>query len=82
MYVDKLDGLIDAEFFERKAREWRNEQGRLLASMADHQAANQNYIEDGIRLAESELILMVLKRVDAGRKEAANIPTPAGSNGR
>ena len=32
MYVDKLDGKIDEEFYDRKAAEWRSEQDRLLRS--------------------------------------------------
>ena len=28
MYVDKLDGLVDAAFFERMSNQWREEQNR------------------------------------------------------
>ena len=52
MYVDKLDGRIDGEFFDRMAAEWRAEQERILADMQQHQAADQSYIEDGARLLE------------------------------
>lgn len=52
MYVDKLDGLIDAAFFERKVSEWRTEQDKLLRSMGEHQSANQSYLYEGIRLLE------------------------------
>jgi len=30
MYMDKLDGRIDAEFFDRKAGEFRSAQGRIM----------------------------------------------------
>jgi site-specific DNA recombinase len=30
MYMDKLDGRIDAEFFDRKTAEWRTKQIRVL----------------------------------------------------
>ena len=52
MYVDKLDGRIEAAFFDRKASEWRSEQDRLLQSIEEHQAANQTYLEEGVRLLE------------------------------
>jgi DNA invertase Pin-like site-specific DNA recombinase len=52
MYLDKLDGRIDAEFFDRKAAEWRTEQARILSEIHAHGTANQNYIEGGIKLLE------------------------------
>jgi site-specific DNA recombinase len=52
MYVDKLDGRVDTVFFDRKATEWRAEQSRLLRAIEEHQAANQTYLEEGIRLLE------------------------------
>ena len=52
MYTDKLDGRIDAAFFDRKASEWRVEQDRLLRSIEEHQAANQTYLEEGVGLLE------------------------------
>jgi site-specific DNA recombinase len=52
MYVDKLDGRIEVAFFDRKASEWRSEQDRLLLSIEEHQAANQTYLEEGVRLLE------------------------------
>jgi site-specific DNA recombinase len=52
MYVDKLDGRVDAVFFDRKAAEWRAEQGQLIRAIEERQAANQTYLEEGIRLLE------------------------------
>jgi site-specific DNA recombinase len=52
MYVDKLDGRIDAAFYDRKAAEWQAEQTRLLRSMEEHQSANHSYLADGVRLLE------------------------------
>ena len=54
MYVDKLDGRVDAAFFDRKAAEWRAEQGRLMRAIKEHQSADQTYLEEGIRLLELE----------------------------
>ena len=31
MYVDKLDGLVDAAFFDKMSNQWREEQNRCLA---------------------------------------------------
>ncbi len=52
MYLDKLDGRIDGHFFDTKAAEWRSVQGRLLRDVQAHQIANQNYIDEGIKLLE------------------------------
>jgi site-specific DNA recombinase len=52
MYVDKLDGRIDTDFFDRKAAEWREEQRKCLELIREHQDANQTYLDDGIRLLE------------------------------
>jgi site-specific DNA recombinase len=50
MYMDKLDGRIDAEFFDRKAAEFRSEQCRLMRDLEAHQTANLAYIEQGVKL--------------------------------
>ncbi len=52
MYVDKLDGVVDADFFQRKSAEWRSEQDRILRSIEEHQSANQNYLTEGVQLLE------------------------------
>lgn len=52
MYIDKLDGKIDADFFDRKAAEWRLEQTRILKAIEDHDKANQTYLKEGIQLLE------------------------------
>jgi DNA invertase Pin-like site-specific DNA recombinase len=52
MYVDKLDGRISSEFFDQHAAGWRAEQARLLRHIDDHQAANKNYMDEGINLLE------------------------------
>jgi len=52
MYLDKLDGRVDSAFFDRKAAEWRSEQDRHLRTIQDHQAANQTYLDEGVRLLE------------------------------
>ena len=52
MYVDKLDASIEPAFFERKAAEWRAEQHRLMRAIAEHQAANEAYLDEGVQLLE------------------------------
>jgi len=52
MYDDKLDGRIDASFFDRKAAEWRSEQNRIQVAIEDHQSANQTYFDEGIKILE------------------------------
>ena len=52
MYMDKLDGRIDNDFFDRKAGEFRSEQGRIMRDVTAHQNANRSYVEEGVRLLE------------------------------
>ena len=51
-YVDKLDGIIGAEFFEKMSAEWRADQDRCLRDIERHQSADQSYLEDGVCLIE------------------------------
>lgn len=51
-YIDKLDGVIDSIFFERKSGEWREEQRAHRRAIMNHENANQSYIEEGIALLE------------------------------
>ena len=52
MYVDKLDGSVDDEFFKRKSKEWLTEQDRVQLDIGRHQAASEAYIEEGVRILE------------------------------
>jgi site-specific DNA recombinase len=52
MYVDKLDGRVDATFYERMSTSWREEQSRCLRKIEQHQAANKSYMDEGVRLLE------------------------------
>ena len=38
MYIDKLDGRVDATFYERMSTSWREEQARCLSEIERHQA--------------------------------------------
>ena len=51
-YEARLDGRVDLAFFDRKSREWRDEQSRILREIEGHQAANESYMEAGIRILE------------------------------
>jgi site-specific DNA recombinase len=52
MYVDKLDGLVDAAFFEEMSGQWRDEQNRCLREIERLQAADRSYMEEGVKLLE------------------------------
>jgi site-specific DNA recombinase len=52
MYVDKLDGLVDAAFFERMSNQWREEQNRCLREIERLQEANRSYMDEGVQLLE------------------------------
>ncbi|HEV8416255.1 MAG TPA: recombinase family protein [Bryobacteraceae bacterium] len=48
MYRDRLDGRIDAEFFDSHAAEWRREQKAILARICDIQRAAPASIDQAI----------------------------------
>ena len=51
-YVDKVDGRIDAAFFDRLSDEWRREQEQCLRDIEQHQGADQSYLDEGVQLLE------------------------------
>ena len=52
MYVDKLDGRVTGDFFDRMASQWRAEQTRCLRDIERHQGAEQSYMNSGVRILE------------------------------
>jgi site-specific DNA recombinase len=52
MYIDKLDGRVDAAFFDRTSALWRAEQQQCLRAIERHQRADQSYLDEGIRVLE------------------------------
>lgn len=51
-YVDKLDGRIGTQQFERLSKSWRQEQDELQAALSAYESAGRNYLDDGVRLLE------------------------------
>ncbi|MEO8371387.1 MAG: hypothetical protein ABI806_19530 [Candidatus Solibacter sp.] len=68
MYLDKLDGRIDAAFFDSKSAEWRGEQDRLLRDVATHKGANQTYIEEGVQLLQLAPRARPVRKAGTGAK--------------
>jgi site-specific DNA recombinase len=52
MYVDKLDGRVNAAFFDKMAAEWRAEQGRCQREIDRHQEADKSYMDEGVQILE------------------------------
>jgi site-specific DNA recombinase len=52
MYIDKLDGRIDRSFYVQMSEQWRVEQEKLMQEITLHQAADQCYLDEGVRLLE------------------------------
>ncbi len=52
MYIDKLDGRIGADFFDRMAGQWRAEQSGCLRDIERHQEAEQSCMLEGALLLE------------------------------
>ena len=52
MYIDKLDGRVDRSFDVQMSEQWRVEQEKLMQEIALHEAADQCYLDEGVRLLE------------------------------
>jgi site-specific DNA recombinase len=52
MYLDKLDGRVDAPFFDKMSAEWREEQNRCLREIERHESAEQSYMDEGVQILE------------------------------
>jgi site-specific DNA recombinase len=52
MYADKLDGLIDAAFFQRMSNQWREAQDRCRRDIERHRDADKSYLNEGVALLE------------------------------
>jgi site-specific DNA recombinase len=52
MYIDKLDGKIGGDFYDRFAGQWREEQQRLQRDIGRHEQAEQSYMDEGVRILE------------------------------
>jgi len=53
MYIDKLDGRVDATFYGRMSTSWREEQAVCLREIERHQAANKSYMDEGCSFSNS-----------------------------
>ncbi len=51
-YEDRLDGVIDLAYYERKRKDWQAEQNAVANRIKEHQTASRTYIEEGISLLE------------------------------
>src|SRR5262249_46976108 len=74
MYVDKLDGRIDAVTYDDISRDWRKEQDRCLREIAAHKDAETSYMEEGIALLTmaKELPDALAKRSMSQKRELLN----------
>jgi site-specific DNA recombinase len=52
MYIDKLDGKIGADFYDKMAGQWREGQSRCMRDIERHQEAEQSYMDEGVRILE------------------------------
>ena len=52
MYIDKLDGKIGGDFFDKMAGQWREDQRRLQQDIDRHEEAEQSYMDEGVQILE------------------------------
>ena len=65
MYIDKLDGAIFHDYFDRMSETFRTDQANLLRQIEQHQNANQSYLDEGVRLLElaQKAVVLTLSRL-------------------
>jgi len=69
MYLDKLDGEIEEAFYQKHVRQRREEQDSIQEQIRQHQKADENYIEQGIKLLEIAKNAYRFSRVKANLNE-------------
>ena len=52
LYDDKLDGVIDADFYDRKRKQYTDKQQVVASKLKQHQKANVNYYDIGSAIFE------------------------------
>jgi site-specific DNA recombinase len=52
LYIDKLDGKIGGDFYDRMAGGWREDQRRFQRDIDRHEEAEQSYMDEGVRILE------------------------------
>lgn len=52
IYLDRLDGKVNEEFWEVNTQAWRKEQEELRQVIDQHERANIHFFEDGMKLFE------------------------------
>ena len=52
MYMDKLEGRIDQDFFDRKSSEWKTKLNVISRKIEKHKNANHAYQYEGLKLLE------------------------------
>ena len=52
MYIDKLDGKVSPEFYDRMLAQWRDQQDTCARDIARLQAADDTYMNEGVKLLE------------------------------
>ena len=50
VYIDKLDGGVTDEFYQRMAAQWRDEIGRCQRDLTRHLEASSAYMDEGVAL--------------------------------
>jgi len=77
IYLDRLDGEIEETFYKRSRKNWREEQARIRASIERHEIADENYVEQGIKLLDLATNAGKLwKRGEAERQELLRFVMP------
>lgn len=52
LYLDKLDGSISPEEYQRMREEWEDELARVRGKLETHHKADRRYVERGVQLLE------------------------------
>jgi site-specific DNA recombinase len=52
MYMDKLNGVIDADFYHEHSGEWKNARARIQSDIELHRAGGRHYVTEAANLLE------------------------------
>ncbi len=52
IYIDKIDGKVTEEFFDKTTDQWQEELNEIKSAIAKHENADSNYLAQGLHILE------------------------------
>jgi hypothetical protein len=81
--IDKLDGSISQDYFDRMREAFRKEQRDTLQKIEQHQSAHETYVEEGVRLLElAQKAVMLYEKQEMQKNAGCSISCARTRRGR